>query len=147
MSERTGESQDTTSLQDEPLLFSDFTLELARSESMRPIDKQMLLDAEVGKVDAMARLLRHGADVDAAGITGWTPLMYAASYNYPGGARLLLAHGADLDRKNRDGHTAYDIALERKNSEITELLLAELGRRSTVISRPLKLQKPLRFRK
>ncbi|MEZ0260023.1 MAG: ankyrin repeat domain-containing protein [Alphaproteobacteria bacterium] len=132
--------------QDDLLTFDRFTVELANQESMRPIDKQMLLDAEAGKHEDMAFLLSRGANVNAAGVTGWTPLMYAASYNYPTAAKLLLSHQADLHLKNRNGQTAYEISLERKNPEMTEMLLQAMVDTNTIAQGPIKAGKPLRLK-
>lgn len=135
-----------TSIQDGSPVFGDNVVEMAARESMRPIDKQLLMDAEAGKVEDMASLIQHGADVNAAGVTGWTPLMYAASYNYPASLKLLLTHTADLDRKNNRGQTAYEIALALNNTTMAEAFLKAAVDRNTVARRPVKVRKPLQIK-
>ena len=56
-------------------------------------------------------LLDAGADVDRAAPSGMTPLMMAAGYGNTEMVALLVAHRADLRKKNKDGESAYDLAL------------------------------------
>ncbi|MCC2333779.1 ankyrin repeat domain-containing protein [Cellulomonas wangsupingiae] len=56
-------------------------------------------------------LLELGADVHADGATVGTPLHAAAASLHAENAALLLAHGADVDARNRDGLTPLELAL------------------------------------
>jgi ankyrin repeat protein len=59
-----------------------------------------------GRFDTVAALLEEGAEVDVADpINGTTPLHLAAGQGYPEIIRLLLAHGAFVDAKDRLGET------------------------------------------
>lgn len=56
-------------------------------------------------------LLELGADVNAATASIGTPLHAAADRNHPENARLLLAHGAIVDARNKEGLTPLELAL------------------------------------
>lgn len=63
-----------------------------------------------GDLETLALLLDAGADPDAPGVGGWTPLHYAArDGNYPLMRRLLDA-GADPGRPKADGWTPLHLA-------------------------------------
>lgn len=72
-------------------------------------------------------LLKRGADVNLSDEeTGETPLMFAARYSTPEVVRVLLAAGAAVNAKNKEGRTALSIAeLDKDNlwrDEIVSLL-------------------------
>jgi ankyrin repeat protein len=73
-------------------------------------------------VDTVAFLLDRGADVNAKNGDGWTALIKAASGNFPGVARVLLAHGADPDIADRLDRTAWMYASMTGREEIAALL-------------------------
>jgi len=83
-----------------------------------------LLDAvKVGDHDAVAKLLREGADVNAAESDGTTPLMWAA---YGGDAELvaaLLKAGAQVSAVNDYGATALAEAAAAGDASIIAQLL------------------------
>lgn len=49
-------------------------------------------------------LIGAGAAVDAVGSSGMTPLMRAASYGKEGSVRVLLAHGANRELRDKNGY-------------------------------------------
>ena len=53
---------------------------------------------------------------------GWTPLIKAASSNFPDVARVLLNHGADPDIADRLDRTAWMYASMNGREEIAALL-------------------------
>jgi hypothetical protein len=56
-------------------------------------------------------LVAHGARVnEASPFGGWTPLMLAARSDQRDVMQFLLDHHADPNLKNREGHTAMDLA-------------------------------------
>jgi len=58
-------------------------------------------------------LLEKGADPNENyPPEGWLPLTMAVNNGMASKARLLVQHGADLDRRNGDGQTALDVALD-----------------------------------
>src|SRR6202012_5341109 len=64
-------------------------------------------------------LMDHGADVNARSTTGYTPLMYAqlGNVDHPVLTRALIAHGARIADKARDGSDALSLAQEKGNTE------------------------------
>jgi len=69
-------------------------------------------------------LVQHGADVNASTEVDddTTPLMAAAETGNRAFVEMLLAHGADRERKNRWGKNAAEIAQDTKHQEIANLL-------------------------
>jgi ankyrin repeat protein len=56
-------------------------------------------------------LLNQGAPVDAADPDGDTALMKSVRADRPEVAAILYRHGASLDRRNRSGESARDMAM------------------------------------
>lgn len=57
----------------------------------------------------------------------YTPLMWAAYFNRVRIARLLLQHGALVNKKQKYGSTALDVAIMRTNTTMIRLLKAHGG--------------------
>ena len=69
-------------------------------------------------------LLKHGADVQAASKTGFTPLMFAAQQGDDESARILLRAGAKPnDAQPKTGLTALMIASAMANAKAVDVLL------------------------
>ena len=75
-------------------------------------------------------LVEHGADVNAAGDYGWTPLHAAAYQGLNDVIEYLVSKGANIDAKDALGQTPLSIALS--------VLTKEAGAR--------RLQVPRRYR-
>ena len=54
-----------------------------------------------------------------------TPLHYAAGYGQLEPVKMLVGAGADISLKNKDGHTAQEIAKMNAQEEIMKLLVAK----------------------
>jgi ankyrin repeat protein len=70
------------------------------------------------RVDAIRFLLRRGASIDMANLTGFTPLHHAAEAGSLEAAEVLLAAGADATRLNLAGLTAADVARGRDHPHV-----------------------------
>ena len=70
------------------------------------------------RVDAIRFLLRHGASIDLANLTGFTPLHHAAEAGSLEAAEVLLAAGADATRLNSAGMSAADVARGREHPDV-----------------------------
>jgi ankyrin repeat protein len=106
---------------------------LARGASLTAISggaekNQPLHAALAGACDAgiVRSLVAHGADVNAAGAAGYTPLHVAASRGNEEMVRFLVASGALVDAKMEDGKTAADLAAVRGHPGVAALL-GQLG--------------------
>ncbi|MBR3925184.1 MAG: ankyrin repeat domain-containing protein [Akkermansia sp.] len=87
---------------------------------------QAICDATDNKNNELLRLLIDaGADVNATGTDGWTPLTNSCLYENVEGVRLLLAApGIDVNKPNNSGDTPLQIAASKTNTEIMRLLHA-----------------------
>jgi Ankyrin repeats (many copies) len=63
-------------------------------------------------------------------LDGMSPLHLAAEKGYPDMVRLLINYGADFRKKNAEGKTALEIALEKKKFIRTTEILHSAGKRS-----------------
>ena len=96
---------------------SDYTpLQNAVEESQPP--------GELGALDVMVLLLRHGALVDGRdGPEDATPLLRAVQRNHIEAVRLLLAAGADPNVRDHEGDSPLRICLQKGYLEMARLLL------------------------
>lgn len=67
--------------------------------------------ARNGHADVVEALMAKGAEINSASATGRTPLMSAAGNGHEQVVRLLADSGADVMAHDKDGMTAYDLAL------------------------------------
>ncbi|HEV8485299.1 MAG TPA: ankyrin repeat domain-containing protein [Blastocatellia bacterium] len=82
-------------------------------------------------VDTVQALLARGAQVNNIDKFGMTPLLYAASIDY-GDTRVLeklIAAGADLWAKNKEGVTAAELAKKYNHLTMANLLAAKVSPR------------------
>eukprot|EP00403_Amphidinium_massartii_P031140 CAMPEP_0178407740 /NCGR_PEP_ID=MMETSP0689_2-20121128/19583_1 /TAXON_ID=160604 /ORGANISM="Amphidinium massartii, Strain CS-259" /LENGTH=375 /DNA_ID=CAMNT_0020028821 /DNA_START=53 /DNA_END=1181 /DNA_ORIENTATION=+ len=66
-------------------------------------DRTLHEAAECGDEEAVRCLLSSGCSVNDADAFGWTPLLYAVSFNRASLCKLLLENGADPDRQESGG--------------------------------------------
>ena len=82
--------------------------------------------AASNKIEAVAALISHGADVNAREEDGWTPLMFASHEGYAKVVEALLDAGADKELKATsgwaEGKTALDIARARNKGDVVAVL-------------------------
>ncbi len=79
--------------------------------------------ADRGNVQRIHSLLRHGADLEARDLDGYTPLMIAISVEEPEAVNRLLEAGADITTQNNGGDTPLHIAARNSNPDLTARLL------------------------
>ncbi len=72
--------------------------------------------------EALRYLVAHGAHINLANWTGFTPLHHAAENGSIAAARVLLALGADRTLLNETGQRPVDVARERGHLDIVVLL-------------------------
>ena len=73
---------------------------------------------------AVALLARAGADLNAKDKFGQTPLMHCVTSDF---ARAMIAAGADLFVRNREGHTAAEAARDMGNTRLADVLEAAMS--------------------
>ncbi len=79
-----------------------------------------------GNIESVKQAIADGADVNAkGGMTGGTPLHYAAMFGRKEIAELLIAKGADVNAKDEAGRTPLYEAAWQGRGEIAELLIAK----------------------
>jgi hypothetical protein len=84
----------------------------------------LCLAARSGNRDIVNILLKAGADVNAAsGARGGSALIDSAMGKYPDIGADLLAAGADINVKSRDGQSALIFAVGLNDTAFTEMLL------------------------
>eukprot|EP00931_Biecheleriopsis_adriatica_P101932 TRINITY_DN76980_c0_g1_i1.p1 TRINITY_DN76980_c0_g1~~TRINITY_DN76980_c0_g1_i1.p1 ORF type:complete len:327 (-),score=81.78 TRINITY_DN76980_c0_g1_i1:102-1061(-) len=82
----------------------------------------MALDSFSFKAEAMKLLLDSGSPVDTQDPHGDTALIKAVEEGRDDAAKLLVEAKADLTLKNKEGKSALDVAREKGNSVLVELL-------------------------
>jgi Ankyrin repeats (3 copies) len=102
---------------------------LSASESP-PGDRALWSAVRSGDAAGVRRILREGANPDAALPSGWTPLMEATKTGRLDVAEALLAGGARADARDRAAGTALDVA-EREGREALATLLRRHGARGS----------------
>jgi beta-lactamase regulating signal transducer with metallopeptidase domain len=88
-----------------------------------PLDRALYESAEEGDVDAIAKLLDAGADVNAAIGGDGSPLIGAARQGRLDAVRLLLDRGADPNGAVRGDGNPLIMAASEGHSDVVELLL------------------------
>jgi ankyrin repeat protein len=68
--------------------------------------------------EAIRFLVAHGATVNLANLTGFTPLHHAAENGSLAAAKALLELGADRNALNNEGETPADVARRRNHPEV-----------------------------
>jgi len=82
----------------------------------------------LGNIEAVKQHLAAGADVNAKGKWGITPLHYAAQQGHKEVVELLIAAGADVNAKTNGGLTPLVLAEEEKQTETADLLRKHGGK-------------------
>lgn len=105
------------------------TNENSPEEHSKDLSSTALIIAAWGDdIDALRRMLDAGAEIDGVEGSrgqGWTAAMHAASSGHERSLRLLIEHGANLDRTERDGgKTALEIAEDHGHAASAEMIRA-----------------------
>jgi cytohesin len=86
--------------------------------------------ATFGNIEAVKQHLANRTDVNAKDLTGFAPLVFAASCGHKEIVELLIDKGADVNVKN-SGKTPLDWAIEQSHTETAELLRKHGGKRGS----------------
>src|SRR5579885_1313166 len=80
-------------------------------------EQSFAVAAADGRTEDLERLVAHGANVNARGLDGMTPLYWAMEHESKDGVSWLLNHGADPNAVfARDGTSATSLAAMSGNS-------------------------------
>jgi len=98
--------------------------------------------------DIVQLLVNSGADVNAAGHTGWTPLHVAAMNGSTAAAALFLEYGTDVRALDTSGTSSLQFAVASGHANVVQMLLdagAEAGSalRTAVLVRRMPIIKLL----
>lgn len=85
-------------------------------------NKLLIASAEKGNVEIIEKLIKNGADINAAGTSGDTALHSAVIRANLKAVNALIKSGADVNRRNNKGRTAFHYAAETGNQEIIVIL-------------------------
>ena len=97
------------------------------SQPPEPPDISIHKAATFGNIEAVKQHLANGTDVNAKDLTGFAPLVFAASCGHKEIAELLIAKGADVNVKN-SGKTPLDWAIKQLHPETADLLRKHGGK-------------------
>ncbi len=98
------------------------------AESSKPLSEanSALMDAaKKGNIEAVKQHLTSGADVNAKGIGGMTPLHRAAREGHKEVSELLITNSADVNAKDKRGRTPLHRAAREGHKEVAELLITK----------------------
>lgn len=88
------------------------------------LDANLILLLSRGKLDKASRLVSSGANVNAVGLHGLTPIYFLVSYGNSRGVEFLLENGANPNARSENGRSAMHIAsLSSNNFEVLKMLL------------------------
>jgi len=104
------------------LLFSCRSAELAEES---PSDPPLIVAAEHGQAEEVARLLSINPQADVRDACAWTPLMKAALNGRRVVLERLLQAGADPEALDKGGYTALMLAASNDHVEVVDLLIRQ----------------------
>lgn len=87
----------------------------------------MLNAAAIGRLNAVAELIKNGADINKAGPFGFTPIHAAAQCGHREVVCLLMKYGANINAQNDDLDTPMHLALRSHHMEIVFMLVRNGG--------------------
>jgi uncharacterized protein len=91
--------------------------------------------AKNGDIERVNALVTAGANPNAKGLGGFTPLMYSMSGKTTRGFQRLLELGGDPNLQTESGRSAISFAASRPESESLKIALAQ-GGNPNLVSRP-----------
>ncbi|MBI4024646.1 MAG: ankyrin repeat domain-containing protein [Verrucomicrobia bacterium] len=105
-------------------------LEMALEEEKFKIATQIRRSANIALLAAAKQgdpvevrdLAEHGAEVNAKGENGWTPLLWAVQGGHHDAIRFLLYKGADAEAADKKGVTSLKLAANQNDRVTIELL-------------------------
>jgi len=87
------------------------------------IDYNLMIASSSGYVSEVERLIKRGANINAATSEGVTPLIFAVANNHSEVVKALLEYEPDIDKFANDSRSALLVAVNNGNPEIAEMLI------------------------
>ncbi|MDA7615578.1 ankyrin repeat domain-containing protein [Akkermansiaceae bacterium] len=91
------------------------------------MDRKLYLASLHGRTDEVRQLIAAGADVNAVGESGETPLHPAVDKGHVEVVRVLLSSGANTEIRNKFGDRPIDFLVQYDETEETKALLIKAG--------------------
>ena len=111
---------------------AEVTQPAASSKPLSEADSALMDAANKGNIEAVKQHLTGGADVNAKGIGGMTPLHRAAREGHKELAELLITKDAYVNAKSESGlfigETPLDEAIKSKQADVADLLRKHGGK-------------------
>jgi len=111
-----------------PAMFILFVLlmqhSIGRADSREGLEDAFYQAVAEGNIQAVAKAITQGIDVNRVNEINNTPLMKAARHGYTGVVELLLKHKANISTRDIDGATPLIHAVHGGNTDVIKLLLA-----------------------
>lgn len=98
----------------------------------------LIFIADIGFVEGVDALLRHGAEINAKDRAGLTALMIAAENGFTNIIGRLIAGGADCTIKSKIGKTALDFAKEPEAKTMLERYAEQTQLNLSIANEPVK---------
>lgn len=86
------------------------------------LDNDLHEAASDGNVAEMNRLISMGADIEARGLNGMTPLFQAVGSGQFHAVEALVTAGANIHHRPNNSKTALDMAIAFREAQIARLL-------------------------
>lgn len=113
---------------DDVLELMDYLIEKGCDINRRDIDGNTAVFFAAGEKERLQMLINKGADINYLNDKGETALMQAAKMNSLWKTENLINAGADPFIKDRNGKTAFDLATEKDNTYIAEIIQEYINR-------------------
>lgn len=107
---------------DDVLELMDYLIKKGCDINKKDVDGNTAVFFAAGEKERLEMLLDKGADINYLNNKGETALMQAAKINSLWKTETLLKAGANPFIKNRNGKTAFDLATEKENTYIAEII-------------------------
>lgn len=94
---------------------------------MEELNNELLSAAKEGKIEAVQRAIKNGADVNAkiteGVLKGYTALMFASHKGRMDIVKLLIKNNADINVTTESGDSALFMAITEEQAEVAQFLL------------------------
>ncbi|MCI0605547.1 hypothetical protein L0156_21390 [bacterium] len=95
------------------------------------------MDVGIGNANGVRQLISSGANINTRNKADWTALMYTALFKNEETAATVVELGADLNVRNSDGKTLWNL----QKGKVASILLGLFAREGHQVSWSPKVQK------